>query len=425
MTTTAIMTNTIDYSKNISQILAQHGFQPNKESIGYISRYINRLLRELIIISLRLVPTNCITVQNVKTATKQLLPNELADIATREINDILAKQSVIAHISPIQFTNLIRSISSTSTVDQNGFIALTTVTQYIAKELVDITKLSIGQPGANTITVSNIKQAIKKDGEFPELSAKLNMPFGIVGISPLPTTSSLPPLPPLGTVPIKILQPLVSTSAAPLSALSPKPLIGALSPVPAISLTLTITSAKLTTVSPNFLRRKGEKAKAVTGQEEKEEDWNVVAIPIGQLKHGDMYYDKEQDRAMQTYVIDDSGPWRKAVHPDDGSGNIMIPARISRLIEDPIDFYANYLFDAETDTEFIMSIDLVPAVHQNIIKKVTGGRPVHPSRKVSYNGGYEIWTPEEKNEDKDRWPWEILDSETPAKYLRAIPAGIH
>ena len=92
--------------------------------------------------------------------------------------------------------------------------------------------------------------------------------------------------------------------------------------------------------------------------------------------------------------------------------DFQIPREVTRLIEDPKSFYQFYVGSGRFRLpEHPWSLEMDPAAHAGIIAAAAGGRPVDPSRRVTYCQEFRIWLSETD--------WRPLTAETPDDLLAA------
>ena len=73
------------------------------------------------------------------------------------------------------------------------------------------------------------------------------------------------------------------------------------------------------------------------------------------------------------------------------SGYCCVPIEVTIKIKDPVTFYENaFKFDDYDEIDF-SGIEIDTKYHQNIIRRFTGGKPVHFSRKCFYFLSYNEW----------------------------------
>ncbi|MFA6166469.1 MAG: hypothetical protein WC700_07640 [Gemmatimonadaceae bacterium] len=157
-----------------------------------------------------------------------------------------------------------------------------------------------------------------------------------------------------------------------------------------------------------FLRRTGEHARFVArGPDEKFRKRAIVERE--KLKYGDILYEEDGYRALKTYFVDAQGePERVA---DIGQGSGMLTADITRLIEDPIEFYADNAALMAADIS-LMLLDM--SAHAALIRRAAGGRDVHASRTVhanNYGDGWRLYVTRSPGDE------ERLSDKTPDDYL--------
>jgi hypothetical protein len=74
-----------------------------------------------------------------------------------------------------------------------------------------------------------------------------------------------------------------------------------------------------------------------------------------------------------------------------GSGFCCVPIEVTRKIKDPIKFYENaFTFDNYDEIDF-SGIEIDTVLHQDLIKRYTGGKSVHTSRKCFYFFEFNEW----------------------------------
>lgn len=146
-----------------------------------------------------------------------------------------------------------------------------------------------------------------------------------------------------------------------------------------------------------MLRRRGEKARVVAcdGAPRVAPSAAVLAAALG---HGDLVLDGGDTRRGATSAVwvvierrTATGPVLELLDAADEGGNPQIVDKISDLIKDPLEFYAEAI---ESDPG-IVHVDLDPDVHQELLRRYTRGRPVHRSRRVWWSraDGLEVYLP--------------------------------
>lgn len=74
-----------------------------------------------------------------------------------------------------------------------------------------------------------------------------------------------------------------------------------------------------------------------------------------------------------------------------GSGFCCVPIVVTRKMPDPIKFYENaFTFDCYDEIDF-SGIEIDTVIHQDLIQRHTGGKPVHPDRKCFYFFEFNEW----------------------------------
>lgn len=158
--------------------------------------------------------------------------------------------------------------------------------------------------------------------------------------------------------------------------------------------------------TPQYRRRAGEHA--------------TYLIPkYDALDFGDIVDDADAFRATQARVVV-GGSLEPVENIGQGSG--MIGVEISRRIEDPIEFYGP---DPPVD---ICRINLDAVAHAALLRRATGGRPVHASREVYAERGDGRWdlmimTPKSLDLGNGRVSTSIaveLSKKTPDVYLADV-----
>jgi hypothetical protein len=128
------------------------------------------------------------------------------------------------------------------------------------------------------------------------------------------------------------------------------------------------------------------------------------------MLHGDLIQGPDDFRSADVWVV--YGDERKhCVTIDDSAGHGRIPVFVTAQIEDPVNFYKDQMGIT------VSTIELSPGAHQSLLQKLTGGRPVHPSRQVTCTEeGFFIQKP--LSADLTRPGVERLDEFCPVEYLQ-------
>lgn len=92
------------------------------------------------------------------------------------------------------------------------------------------------------------------------------------------------------------------------------------------------------------------------------------------LRYGDIIYNSDGFRASETYYVDECG--KAAQIGDYGQGSGSIDIEVTRLIEDPVEFFGS------RPKGDIVHMWLDASAHAALLRRATGGRPVHASRQV-------------------------------------------
>ncbi len=176
-------------------------------------------------------------------------------------------------------------------------------------------------------------------------------------------------------------------------------------------------------VGSRFVRSRGETATIVTFERDIDELEELDEIPPPSrrlwqhLHHGDLVFNIESYRGEDAWiVVQKPGENKIVVQDTDGAGYAQISSAITKFIEDPIAFYAAA---TSGNLEIIKTIYFDPESHSDILKQLTGGRDVHPSRLVWWSesaNGFEIDIPLSPRHP-DGGTVE-LNHETPEEYLQ-------
>jgi hypothetical protein len=91
----------------------------------------------------------------------------------------------------------------------------------------------------------------------------------------------------------------------------------------------------------------------------------------------------DEYRAVGTYVVFQTPKGKIFENISDGAGYGEYHTEITSNIENPIDFYRDI---NEQSWDLVTTIWLDPKVHQKLLQQVTGGRKVHDSKLVWWDG---------------------------------------
>ena len=117
-----------------------------------------------------------------------------------------------------------------------------------------------------------------------------------------------------------------------------------------------------------------------------------------EAKHGDIIYVKKFLKSLDVFfldcILDNNGHVvEKHLTQSDSyeTGCCSVPIDVTCKIKDPISFYSGaFKFSDYNDDDFL-GIEIDTVVHQDIIKRFTGGKPVAESRKCFYFHAFNQW----------------------------------
>jgi hypothetical protein len=116
---------------------------------------------------------------------------------------------------------------------------------------------------------------------------------------------------------------------------------------------------------------------------------DIITTPEKHLRSMEVYFvncviveldEKRKKELKKNYMME-----KKLCQEDlTGSGYCCVPLKVSKKIKDPIKFYENsFTFENYDEIDF-SGIEIDTEIHQDVIKKFTGGKPVDFTRKCFY-----------------------------------------
>jgi len=178
----------------------------------------------------------------------------------------------------------------------------------------------------------------------------------------------------------------------------------------------------MATETPPYWRPKGDKATARSYErDDDEEEYSEPPSRLWEdLDHGDLLHHADGYRGTDTWAVSRNADGSLSIEClGDDAGYAEIDATVSRMIEDPLDFYADF-----TDDHLYQGVTTVhfdACAHDDILQAQTGGRTVDQSRTVwwtTYNGCFEIAIPQ--SPDCPRGGSATLEEKTPDVYLTDV-----